>query len=107
RAAPGGERALVLAVIGRRAEALELLRQIDQKSPETLEPLESPVRVFRAWAALGDSDKAAEYLDRAITTNPYYARVNIGLPSHPVFETFLADSRYQEARRRLGLPAIR
>jgi eukaryotic-like serine/threonine-protein kinase len=105
--APGAERALVLAVMGRRDEAVEILRVIDQKPVEMLEPLESPIRTFRAWAAVGDLDKAAEWLTRSIEANPYYARVNIGLPPHPVFQTFLADSRYHEARRRLGLPAIR
>jgi eukaryotic-like serine/threonine-protein kinase len=105
--APGAERALILAVMGRRDEAVEILRAIDQKPVEKLEPLESPVRTFRAWAAVGDLDKASQWLNRSIEANPYYARVNIGLPPHPVFSSFLADSRYQEARRGLGLPPIR
>ena len=92
-------RAQVLALSGRRDEALRLLRKI---SPAARGP--ALPRIVRGWVAAGDLDEAARTLDRAIADNPDYARISIDLPPHPAFMRFRSDPRYLEARRRLGLP---
>ena len=92
-------RALVLALENRKKDAADLLSRIErEKSPPV------PLGMIEAYAALGDNDRAAIWLDRWVTSNPEYARVTLDLPQHPAFAAFRADSRYLNARKRLGLP---
>ena len=92
------ERALVLALAGRRNEAKELLERFERR--------ESPpaaLAMMRAYAALGDLDAAARWLERLVTENPEYARLSSQLPPHPAFARFHADPRYLSAEKRLGI----
>jgi serine/threonine protein kinase/tetratricopeptide (TPR) repeat protein len=93
-------RALVLAASGRRGEAVALLQRIGPTAhgPEL-------VRMFRAWAACGDSDEAIRWLERGAADNPDYARIALDLPPHPAFDKMRRDPRYAVVRRRLGIPA--
>ena len=61
-------------------------------------------RMMRGWAAVGDVDEAARWLDRIVREIPDYGRLAIELPPHPAFAKMRSDPRYLEARRRLGLP---
>ena len=92
-------RALVLALSGRRAEAVALLRKIGPAARGS-----ALVRVMRAWAAAAVPDEAARTLDRVVTASADYARIAIDIPPHPAFAKFRSDPRYLEARRKLGLP---
>ncbi|HEY8182316.1 MAG TPA: protein kinase [Thermoanaerobaculia bacterium] len=93
-------RALVLAASGRRGEAVALLQRIGPTAhgPEV-------IRMFRAWAACGDSDEAIRWLERGAADNPDYARIALDLPPHAAFDKMRRDPRYAVVRRRLGLPA--
>jgi tetratricopeptide (TPR) repeat protein len=93
------DRAMFLAFQGRRAEAAILLRRL---APEARGP--SLVRMLRAWAAVGDSDQFAYWLNRVVTETPDYGRIAVDIPPHPAFVKFRDDPRYLEARRKLGLP---
>ena len=92
-------RALLLALSGRREEAVALLRQIGRNARGAAMP-----RMMRGWAAVGDVDEAARWLDRIVREIPDYGRLAIELPPHPAFAKMRSDPRYLEARRKLGLP---
>lgn len=94
------ERAIVWSLEGRRQEALALLAKVERGKRNR-----NPVAMFRAYAASGDRDQAAKYVEAIVRTAPYYGRPNLDLPSnHPAFEAVLSDPRYRKARRDLGLP---
>jgi len=94
-------RALVLAASGRRDEAVALLRRIGPTAhgPEV-------IRMFRAWAACGDSDEAIRWLERGAAEIPDYARIALDLPPHRAFDKMRRDPRFLEIRRKLGLPPL-
>jgi TolB-like protein/Flp pilus assembly protein TadD len=91
--------AMVLALAGRKREAAELLKRI----APTVRGAGMP-RMMRAWAAVGDDDEAARWLNRVVAETPEYGRLAIDLPPHPGFLKFRGDPRYLEGRRKLGLP---
>jgi tetratricopeptide (TPR) repeat protein len=66
-----GAQATGLAIAGRRNEASQVLEQI---SPDDLSSPSSHVWLARAWAVLGDRQKAMSYLDEAFSAgydDPY------------------------------------
>jgi len=95
------ERALVRAIEGRREEALALLQRLRREKKNVHE-----LMMMRAWAAAGDLDSAAASAQRLVKDQADYVRVNFDLPDHPAFKAFLADPRYHQARRDLGLQPI-
>ena len=86
--------------LGRRV-ALKILPQKFTRDPDRLSRFRQEARTA---SGLSDNDRAAIWLERWVTPNPEYARVTLDLPPHPAFAAFRADSRYLNARRRLGLP---
>ncbi len=93
------ERALVFALAGRRKEATALLDRFERQTPPP-----TALAMMRAYAALGDVDAAARWLDRLVAGNPEYARLSSQLPPHPAFARFRADPRFISAQKRLGMP---
>jgi len=93
------ERALLLALTNRKKEAADQLARIEREKPRP-----TPAAMVRAYAAIGNVDAAARWLDRLVSTTPNFARVTLALPPHPAFAAFRADPRYLDARKRLGLP---
>jgi tetratricopeptide (TPR) repeat protein len=94
------QRARLLALEGRKREAQVLLEEIES-DPER-NP--GPIALMRGWAATGDLERALPLLEQAVEKSPQYARVNIGLPPHPVYRELRNHPRYREALRKLGLP---
>jgi len=92
-------RALELALSGRRREAAQLLKGMNNRAQGS-----AYQGLMRAWAAVGDVDETIRWIDRAIVENPDYTRVGMDLPPHPAFDAVRRDHRYLEARRKLGLP---
>ncbi|MDQ6799519.1 MAG: tetratricopeptide repeat-containing serine/threonine-protein kinase [Acidobacteriota bacterium] len=92
-------RAMVFVLSGKRRAAAEMLNEI---APQARGP--AFVRMMRAWAAAGDVEQATHWLDRIVAETPDYGRIAIDVPPHPAFLKFRSDSRYLEARRKLGLP---
>jgi tetratricopeptide (TPR) repeat protein len=70
-------KAVVLADVGRRPEAIELLQQLVQDFPELPEPHNNLAALY---AASGDYGKARAELEETIRLNPNYAtaRENLG-----------------------------
>jgi eukaryotic-like serine/threonine-protein kinase len=98
------ERALLLCAMGRREEAVALMREIDSTHAASIDVADDTIPLLRAWAAAGEPDEAIAWLERAVRLNPYYARINVGLPPHPLMEGVRRDPRYAAALRQLGLP---
>jgi TolB-like protein/Flp pilus assembly protein TadD len=94
-------RALELALSGRRREAAQLLKGMNNRAQGS-----SFQGLMRAWAAVGDVDETIRWIDRGVVETPDYVRVGMDLPPHPAFEAVRRDPRYLQARRKLGLPPI-
>ena len=89
--------AAALADAGRRREALDFLR--------TRAPQASPfdyLGMARAYAALGDKDRAFEWLTKAFDARAAYIEMaNVS----PMFDVFKGDPRFDALVARLHLPA--
>jgi adenylate cyclase len=94
-----GEYATALALAGRDADARAALQRAEQEGTAVL----PPEVMVRAWAAAGDQDKAAEWMERIVREQRDFARANVDLPRHPAFDAFARDPRYVAMRRQLGL----
>ena len=57
-------------------------------------------QVAETYAYLGDTDKAFEFLNRALTTDPGI----IWLPHDPFCASLVADARYKVILKRMNLP---
>ncbi len=84
------------AVSGRKAEARKIVRELQQRS---YEGYASPYFIAAVYAGLGEKDRAFEWLDRA-----YDERENMWLDLDPFLDNLRSDRRFQELRRRVGLP---
>jgi TolB-like protein/DNA-binding winged helix-turn-helix (wHTH) protein/Flp pilus assembly protein TadD len=87
------------AAVGRRAEATQILRDLERKAKVT--PV-SPYTMATIYAGLGENDRAFEFLEKA------YAEKSFAIPS-PLKSDFLLDSlrpdpRFQNLLQRIGLP---
>jgi TolB-like protein/tetratricopeptide (TPR) repeat protein len=59
-------------------------------------------QVAETYAYLGDTDKAFEFLNRALTTDPGI----IWLPHDPFCASLVADARYKAILKRMNLPVL-
>ncbi len=91
--------AMNLAVAGRRAEAQALLEDIIRRSENDYI---SSVSIAYVYTALGETDRAFEYLDRAVQDRDPNI---LGLKSNPIFERLRTDPRYQALLIKMRLNA--
>ncbi len=95
---PGIDVAYFYAVSGRRAQAQEVLSYwIQRSSKEHIEPF----FISGIYAALGESDRAFAWLDRA------YQERNFNMPflkTLPWFDRLHSDARFQDLLRRMNFP---
>lgn len=63
-------------------------------------------QLARGWAAVGETDRAIELLERMFRENPRYAAVNCHYPPHPAFRRMREDKRYHAMLAKAGLPVI-
>jgi TolB-like protein/DNA-binding winged helix-turn-helix (wHTH) protein/Flp pilus assembly protein TadD len=84
------------ALSNRKEEALSLLGELRTTAlpgrPHTTE-------VASIYAALGDKDRAMDWLEKG-----YVERLNPGSLLRPGFDSLRSDPRFQDLRRRIGLP---
>lgn len=92
-------RAYIYAMAGRRAEALQILRQQQQAAKQQYI---SPFNFAIIYTGLGEKDLAFEYLKKACDEH-------VVALSHsaygPMFESLHSDPRYKVLLRRMNLPA--
>ena len=86
------------AAAGRRAEATQILRDLERKAKVTSV---SPYTMATIYAGLGENDEAFEFLEKA------YAEKSFAIPSS-LKSDFLLDSlrpdpRFQNLLQRIGL----
>jgi TolB-like protein len=93
QAANWGLLGFVYGVLGRRADAEELLA----KSPNR------PARQMQVYAGLGDKDRAFEALERLSDLNWWLAAFHMQRPEMALLR---GDPRLNDLRRKLGLPAM-
>jgi len=86
------------AVAGRRQEALTILDELTELSKRSYVPSYSIALIH---AGLGENDQAFERLERACQER--FSRL-MNLNVDPVFDSLRADPRFDDLRRRVGLP---
>jgi TolB-like protein/Tfp pilus assembly protein PilF len=83
-------------VAGRRAEALEELRVLEDIAKERYIP---PTAFALVHAGLGDMDEAFQWMDRAVEQRDCYI---VLLRTSPSFDELRADPRFDDLLRRIG-----
>jgi Flp pilus assembly protein TadD len=81
---------------GKRSEAVTLLGDLKKRSNPGYS---NAAEIAMIYASLGDTDQAMTWLEKG-----YEERFNPGVLLRPGFDALRSDSRFQNLRRRIGLP---
>jgi TolB-like protein/DNA-binding winged helix-turn-helix (wHTH) protein/Flp pilus assembly protein TadD len=81
---------------GKRSEAVRLLRDLKKRSNRIYS---NAAEIAVIYASLGDTDQAMNWLERG-----YQERFNPGVLLRPGFDPLRSEKRFQDLRRRVGLP---
>jgi tetratricopeptide (TPR) repeat protein len=92
-----GSLGYALAVAGRRAEALEVVEQLEERSKRTYTP---PSAIALVYAGLGEKDQAVSWLEKASVERDPWAT---SLRTEPMFDSLQSDPRFKDLRHRLKL----
>jgi TolB-like protein/Tfp pilus assembly protein PilF len=87
------------AVIGRRAEAEKILRDLERKSKSGYV---SPYMIATIYAGLGDKDRAFEFLEKAFQERCW--DIAWALKPDLRIDSLRSDARFQTLLRRVGFP---
>jgi len=87
----------VFALSGRRAEAERIIEEMNDMAREQYV---SPYPLATLYAALGDKDRAFEYLEKVYDEHSYYV---VWLNIDSAFDGLRPDPRFQDLLRRVGL----
>ncbi len=85
------------AAIGQKAEAEQILRDLERKSKKT--PV-SPYTMATIYANLGENDKAFEFLEKAYSQKSFEI---LSLKSDFLLDGLRPEPRFQDLLRRIGL----
>jgi TolB-like protein/DNA-binding winged helix-turn-helix (wHTH) protein/Tfp pilus assembly protein PilF len=88
--------AYVYAVSGRRDDALKMAQDLETRASAS-SAADSNIALI--YVGLVDNDKAMIWLNKA-----YQARFNPSILLRPAFDPLRSDARFQDLRRRIGLP---
>ncbi len=86
---------LVFAAAGQEAEALKIAGEVSKP------PAATSYNIARIYAALGECDRAFEYLDRAYRER---SPEIVGLKVDPCFDNLHSDARFQDLLGSIGIP---
>jgi tetratricopeptide (TPR) repeat protein len=87
----------VHAATGRRAEALALLEEIQERSKPGSQ---WPLGVAIIYMGLGETDQAFGWFDRAIKGR----RADLWMKVDPLYDPLRSDARFDDLLRRIGFP---
>jgi tetratricopeptide (TPR) repeat protein len=96
---PTASLAHAYAVIGRRAEAEKILRDLERKSKSDYV---SPYMIATIYAGLGDKDRAFEFLEKAYQERCW--DIAWALKPDLRIDNLRSDPRFQALLRRVGFP---
>jgi TolB-like protein/DNA-binding winged helix-turn-helix (wHTH) protein/Flp pilus assembly protein TadD len=82
---------------GKRTEALKLLSDLKKRSTPNYS---NAAEIAVIYVSLGDTDQAMNWLEKG-----YEERFNPGVLLRPGFDPLRSDRRFQDLRRRIGLPS--
>jgi tetratricopeptide (TPR) repeat protein len=85
------------AVSGRRADAERVLAEMTELSKQKYV---SPYPMATVYAALGDNERAFEWLEKVYQERSYYV---VWLNIDPIFDDIRSDWRFQDLLHRIGL----
>jgi eukaryotic-like serine/threonine-protein kinase len=86
------------AASGRKNRALTVLSELEQLSKQRYV---APFEIATIYIGLGEKERTFEWLEKAyVDHSPWLIWLNVD----PRFDGIRADSRYQDLRRRMGLP---
>jgi tetratricopeptide (TPR) repeat protein len=86
--------AYVYAVSGRKEEAMRIVEDLEARHDPSAD-----ANIALVYVGLGDQDQAMIWLNKA-----YEARFNPSILLRPGFDPLRSDARFQDLRRRIGLP---
>jgi len=92
-------RTRILLASGDRAEAIALLRELEDHSTSESERV-SPLSLAGIYAALGDKEKAVALLEKAYAEREFWLRT---LKTDPDWDSLRSDPRFQRLLRQLKL----
>jgi len=96
---PGASVGYAFAMLGRRAEAVAILREEEKRPGSHFVP---PYNLGVIHAGLGDVDRAFALLDESVATNDTESMI---LPVDPRLDSLRDDPRFARLLRRMGLPS--
>ena len=85
-----------LAVSGKKAEALKIIRELQERSKREFVPSYSIATIY---IGLGMKDEALQYLVKAYEEGSYYM---IHLKVDPLLDSLRSDPRFTDLVRRVG-----
>jgi adenylate cyclase len=86
--------------LGNKEKVVSYIQKMEQRQAEDPHSVTDPERAA-SWFAIGEVDKAFYHLNQGIEKR--IGRISY-LLEHPAFEGIKTDPRYQEIRKKLGLP---
>ena len=87
----------VYAAAGRKDDAMRAIEELDRRGKQTYVP--APIYAF-IYAALGDEDKAIEYLEKGYEERAFHMQF---LKIDPRWDKLRDDPRFQELLKKVGL----
>ena len=81
---------------GRQDDALKIAKELETR-PDLKSSADASIALI--YVGLGDMDQAMSWLNKA-----YDARFNPSILIRPAFDPLRSDARFQELKRRMGLP---
>lgn len=89
---------MVYAAQGKRAEALEILKELEAMSGPSLD---QAYFITKIYATLNDKEQALSWLERSVATG----FLGIFSKDDPVWDPIRRDPRFADLVRRMGLPS--
>jgi eukaryotic-like serine/threonine-protein kinase len=89
----------IYAKAGRKAEALEMLARIQESAKQRYVPALTSARIY---TALGQKDKAFEWLEKAYFDRSISAQTG-GIKADPAYDPLRSDARFNNLLRRINL----